>query len=509
MKENNNNFIINNKKKIIIIISLFIILSILILAYYLIFKNKENKHQQIVSESSKYTYPSEEIINSAEELSYSPIRITCGHDENAKIGYSYKFYQGQEIYCTFTLLTYIEAVNEIWADYNLNENISYISSNVPEKANVTLLNYDNKLQFILNTKDGMSLLNNFYIVKGKISTDLKEAKYLNGIYLNSVIIKTTTGKYYKYKDKTEGSFYVSEKTKYNYELTDGSERKIIFLKYNEALSKYEEINNYTCQDNNNCGLGGNISSYYLDLNKGIGLLRDTKSSLYNFEDGPILNFDEAIGAFYEKNTNEVKYLLITDNNEKSIIDLTGKTIKSLKGYDFDTMHDKIHTILNNYSIENNLIVLTKNNKKGIMKLNSNDIIIEFIYDDIQLYDNKYFKAKINNIWYLYDLNTNKKVFDKGYKQMFIIDDNTLLVEDNGYLYIKDFKNNNITDYVIEVLYDYQEYPWEGEAYGYRYYIDNENSNIIYIDITTPPFQNETYTTYRYTFNRKNNTITKE
>ena len=138
------------------------------------------------------------------------------------------------------------------------------------------------------------------------------------------------------------------------------------------------------------------------------------SVLYDFNKG-------VIGKYSSEIEDLDKYFIVKDiKTEKyGIIDKDGKIIRELKSDGFGI---KVAPCLNTgtYSLEYDLITEKKDKKYGIIKITQDEIVVEHQFDDIRLYNNKYFKAKIDGLWYLYDLNTSTQIIDKGYQELFIV-----------------------------------------------------------------------------------------
>ena len=102
-----------------------------------------------------------------------------------------------------------------------------------------------------------------------------------------------------------------------------------------------------------------------------------------------------------------------------------------------------------YSVENDYFVNYKDDKYGIVRIKSDDVVIENKYDDIKLYDDKYFKAKENDKWYLYSFETKEKVLTDGYDYIIAAFDNVVVVVNEKKIYIKDLSGNDLLETPIE------------------------------------------------------------
>ena len=107
-----------------------------------------------------------------------------------------------------------------------------------------------------------------------------------------------------------------------------------------------------------------------------------------------------------------KYILVkkTDEDVYGVIDKDGKMIheynlgrKNTGGIAGSRLFPSI------YSVENDYFATYKDGKFGISKITSEEIVVEPKYEDIKLFNNKYFKAQEAGKWYLISYETKEKV----------------------------------------------------------------------------------------------------
>ena len=165
------------KKILIVIISIVLICLIVLFTLY-----KLSVFDDLIDDnnSEKFSlYPTENEISNAESLTYSPIRITCGNDETATPGFGYSIYEGENVYCTFSIMTYAKGtIDEIWFDYEYNEKFKYLNSRLIngktqwdidysiKSDEVKISKNDKKINLIFNN-DFSKNLYNFYVVEFK------------------------------------------------------------------------------------------------------------------------------------------------------------------------------------------------------------------------------------------------------------------------------------------------------------------------------------------------------
>ena len=216
-----------------------------------------------------------------------------------------------------------------------------------------------------------------------------------------------------------------------------------------------------------------------------------------------------------------KYMLVKNkDNQFAILNKDYEYVKKYSNKQF--LYSSGYVGNNNFNVEKDMIISIKDNLYGIEKISKNEMIInhkyanialtdgitvystndnheqDFYYTD-KLYQNKYFKGKIGNKWYLYDLNTDKKVINKGYDRLYLIDKNTIAVYENGKISFIDYKGNYVTDDKIEVYVSSEKFYQSPE--GIRFILNGNIVNI-YVDIEKSSQQ------HHYEYNLKTKKITK-
>lgn len=107
--------------------------------------------------------------------------------------------------------------------------------------------------------------------------------------------------------------------------------------------------------------------------------------------------------------NSGRYIYIQEKgtNKYGIIDADGNVIKNfvLESLPFVNFYEP-YSLKDRYSIENNMLVSIKNGKYGIVEITSDKMVVDYLYDDIKLINNKYFKVKIGKVIQVYILFMN-------------------------------------------------------------------------------------------------------
>ena len=383
---------------------------------------------------------------------------------------------------TFVLTeNYIKLEKAYSNDGNININTSYGNNNstfvtISSKNNITNLN-DIKFKFYVN---GIPNQNEKYNIK-----------------LFSVRINTSSTTYDYLKQLTLEFDHYSNRV-----IRDNG--KLIFQTATSD-GAYKTTSEYTCKTSDDECIINNepqTFSYQNSGEKDIVLIQDEENSnwinvFFDTNHGIIATYGGNPRWLYPKNDKNIgKYIYILDkkNVNYGIVDKKGKIV-----HDFNLSRDCLANLDGElcleYSIEDNLFVDIKNDKYGIVKIDSNDIIIDYKYDNIKLLNNKYFKAKENGKWYLYSFaNKDKLSGEEGYDNLFVVNDNILVVENDKYLYITDYYGKKLTEERIKDLSDqYNEYVCCGNNPGIKVDV---KGNIV--TITTYNKNNwEDYKSYEY------------
>ena len=288
--------------------------------------------------------------------------------------------------------------------------------------------------------------------------------------------------------------------------------------YDKISDKKSIISKYMCDSSENCGqiadqyfspsmtdANGNLTGTMIN-NK--AFIQDGKQKvLFDIVAGEVVEKygskaywlqDKQIGKY---SPNSGRYIVIKDKDNKyyGIIDSNGNTIHSFnieyKNDDFSSIYQDF------YSIENNYLVNSKNGKYGITRITSEDIVVDYIYDDIRLLDDNNYKALENDKWYVYSIANKTKVLNDGYDYILGIYEGALVVVNNKKLYIKDLQGNDLINAPIDVYDDIIEHPSVVDNYGVSI---EKDSYILTINISK---NHKGYEKYKYNIATK--TLEKE
>ena len=261
-------------------------------------------------------------------------------------------------------------------------------------------------------------------------------------------------------------------------------------KNEKELGRYEctndscgYCNSYTvCSNLSGEAMNTNGLIYLYDYNKG-----ETANTAGSFTPAKIILWDVynnkavftqtniisalSLSASHVSDTSNIKYVILENKNkEKAILDVQGNYIKNYSNKNYVISgYEGQYISGNSYMVESNLIVTIKNGKHGIENIKGNKTVIDHKYDEIVLYDNyvvntndsmsdnipelykdKYFKARTGNKWSLYNIKTGNKVINKEFDRIYLLNENTIVVYNDGYLSFIDYNGNSISGDKIKV-----------------------------------------------------------
>lgn len=516
-------------------ISLLIIITIYIIKFGI--PNLNIKKKDKLNQDNEI-FEFKEIPNNIEYKTINEnIKFNCEKYNNNINNYD----KGDKVYCyiNLNLKNDITGIREMWSELSYDENIEYINTEKKDYSPISLVMNNNKIYLKDKNIESPDRIQTYpFEFEFKIKATTKKEK-LN-IYLKNIIFKTEDNVYYKIDD------YVTDliiNTPTNYQFNKNEEtNELIFYKFNNNEG-YEEINRYKCQ-NEECDMLDNYKLNHIDLDNGKAIMYDGKENYnqinyykkimyYNFNYGIIKTIENIYHPIatnsYDPNNEHLEnfYIFENLNNEMAIIDINGNYIKEFSNKKY-TLNCYEGCFLDNYSVKADIIVTYNDDGYGIDKLNKNEEIIEHKFEDIKLNEgitveyrdnndriynyvtdlyneNKYFKAKENDKWYLYSYETKEKITKTGYDELFVIDKNLILTIENNIISIKDFNNNNLTDNTIKLEHGLR--PWMPKnPDGIKITI---KENIVTIGITDGPKDSYDWKSYTYEYNINTKELTKK
>lgn len=456
----------------IIISSISIIMSILILVPYYYNYDRNSKINEDDNVANDYNF-------------YFSCHLKNYMTEE-KIADNDAYGVGDDIVCSFRSTTYnISKLSFAFAD----------SSDNIELVDINYENNDWQIDKHLKSVSLVSLNDNskigdvkfiFNIVNNKNSNDNYEIKISNINFKSS-------NKYYKSSDKV----IKLETPNYRTKTTKG---KIEFYKLSSDGS-YSKINEINC----NCSRTAMQTFMYVDYDKGKTMLIDEDNKtwiLYDMEKGTLGTYGGGNGRWlYSANDNYYigTYIYVKDKDSDSygIIDKNGNII-----HDFNLNNACLgqmpSSMCLSYSIEGDLFVDKKDDKYGIVRISSNDVVIDYNYELIKIINSKYFKVKDGDKWYLYSFDTKNKHINDSFNDIQVLTDDILIVEKDGYWKFIDYDNNSIIKDEIKI----------DSKYKYISINKTNDQNIVYVGMCTDELCHEEANEY-YEYNLKSNTLTKK
>ena len=409
----------------------------------------------------------------------SGLYISCElNDPQASERISYIPYNvygvGDYLYCSLSIYKY--NVSKMSFNVNKNDNIDFIEAYSKNKQ-WQVTKEDNSIS-LLSLKNGAEVddvILKFYI-KNKISKDEDKT-----IKLNSIRFTTSGGSNYLDNGKTYKITF-SDNRRY---LTNGV---IIFEKVQNDGS-FKKVNEYKCKTPDSCYPDIAWEGFsYVNADANTIMLEDKENDnhflvLFNFDKGIVDTYGAKVSwlysAKYDYRSGTYLYIKSKDSDKYGIIDANGNMIHEFNLGATNAFY-KSQLLPTAYSIENDMIIDQKDNKYGVSKIKSNDIVIDYEFESIRFIvdtktieiqdgnnkkysyektvNNKYFKAQLDGKWYLYSFDMKDKVIDEGYDNLFVANDEVIVAEKDKYLYIKDYEGNNLVEDKIEDLSEkYNEY----------------------------------------------------
>lgn len=341
------------------------------------------------------------------------------------------------------------------------------------------------------------------IVVGVIFDDTKDND--DDVINNVAIFPIKDGKTIKFYEKIDGSTSV-----YDYENKD-------------AISVYECVNEecgycdaYTVCSGAQINDFGKITLFDYNVDE-VSISRDggfnpCKLILFDVLNGKkISEYSDIVSSYSLESGDSTKYVvLVNKNNLTAIIDLNGNYIKDYSNKDYViSSYEGQWISSSSYLVSSDMIVTISNNKYGIEKITEDKLLIEHKYDEIMLtdivnyesadlYASRYFKARTGNKWSLYSFDTGNKVIDNDFDRIYLLDENTIIIYNDGYILFVDYEGNNVSDEKIKVSNLFEVMPKIPE--GISFTVDGE---IVKISISEGTNYDElVFSSYEYNLNTK-------
>lgn len=199
---------------------------------------------------------------------------------------------------------------------------------------------------------------------------------------------------------------------------------------------------------------------------------EQRDFLYNYETKEIiLDVDYFSSVIYDE-FGKVTYLVFNKDGKEGIATLKGDIL-------IDAIYDSVSLsygdFTGEYSLKNGSVIAKKNNKVGVLEIETGKVLVPFEYDSIGVYDEHYV-LESNDKVVLVDLNLNT-VLDDNFDSIVILS-NTVFAEKDKKLYFYDLKGNIITTDTITVN---RPYSHNDEA-GFVAYSMDQYNQVVTIEV---------------------------
>lgn len=236
----------------------------------------------------------------------------------------------------------------------------------------------------------------------------------------------------------------------------------------------KEIVVYECENKEKCGLlSYGMFDYCNATNKLVALFDGEKKLLYNYEDMKVVfEADDIYSYIYQSEYDtDYAYLLYEIDDKVGILNLNGEIL-------VEAIYDDIAlsnpTYDGEYSIERNVIAALKDNKVGVIKMETGEEVVPFEYEYIKIYD-RYYVIRNNDTESLVDLGVNPIL--EGFKRIDIFYDLVFAEKDNK-IYVYDLKGNQYLSETFDIKKSYENHLDS----GYYVYSMHEEDRKLTIEV---------------------------
>lgn len=234
----------------------------------------------------------------------------------------------------------------------------------------------------------------------------------------------------KNKHKTNTDKFIDKSSNLIYVMDDNTFIKVD--KTNSEIDTKNAIGKYNCKLDD-CNIYENTIFNPIYDNKFIVLKESNKVFIYDYRLNIITSeyYDEII----DKKDN---YFIVKSNGHTCLIDIEGNNL-------IPCNYDEV-VINNKY---NNLVKVKLNDKYGIYDIKNNLLLIDTLYEDLDITDINYYKVYKDNLWYVIDKNNN--IITNGYSYIYPFNKGFIALIDNKLKILKYSLNEELlNDTIIEV-----------------------------------------------------------
>ena len=214
-------------------------------------------------------------------------------------------------------------------------------------------------------------------------------------------------------------------------------------------TEYTYLGMYNCQSND-CDLYKVGEATLNDFDSNTVVLKDSGMFIYNYKEDTILTYKYS--NLYSIRALEKIYLIgIDDNNNANIYSIRGTKI-STDGYESIGLINKNQI----YEYDNNVIVAKKNGKWGLITIRTNEVILDFKWDNLYLSEDGLYLAVKDNEYYV--LNSDGvQLTEEGYPLIIEAFGEYFFMLNENKLYIKTYDGKDLLDTPIDVGVTYNRY----------------------------------------------------
>jgi len=252
----------------------------------------------------------------------------------------------------------------------------------------------------------------------------------------------------------------------NYDLITESEGKIYLDE--QLIYECKSTSEYGCYISNIVD-----DNMYCNTTDSLILITDNqKDLLYDYKNKKvILEADSFYSVIYD-DSGKVAYFVFYKDDKAGLVSMTGEVVLE-PIYDSVTLSHPGYD--GEYSLKNGIVAVEKDDKVGVLVIETGEEEVPFEYDDIRIYENNYILIKDNKAT-LTDLELNL-ILDDGFNDM-VIFNNVLFTEKNKELSFYDLKGEKILNDMIKINKSYANHS----ETGYTAYSMDQYNSVITIEI---------------------------
>lgn len=214
---------------------------------------------------------------------------------------------------------------------------------------------------------------------------------------------------------------------------------------------FEDTVVYECQSSGEFGCYLTLIDDFSYCNKtdSIAMLTDNqKDFLYDYEKQEVVFETDSFEKVIYDELGSVAYFIFKKDGREGITTLTGKVLIEAK---YELISIDYGDFSGEYSLKNGTVVAKKDDKYGVIEIETGNVIVPFEYDGINIYNEHYVLRNDDKIL-LTDLKL-KTVFDDDVDDIFLFND-IIFAEKDKQLTFYDLNGNKIIEETININRSY-------------------------------------------------------